>query len=69
MKETERNNPADTGVSAEGGGGGTPGIGAVALQPMVQIMERLRWEKLMKDCLQWEEPHSGAEQKSEKSFP
>ena len=41
MRICERNNPADTKVSAEGGGGGAPGAGAeIPLQPVEQTMVR-----------------------------
>ena len=39
MRIHERNNSADTKVTAEGGGGGAPGTGAeIPLQPMEQTM-------------------------------
>ena len=41
VRTCKRNNPADTKVSAEGGGGGAPGTGAeILLQPMVKTMVR-----------------------------
>ena len=41
MRISERNNPADTKVSAEGGRGGAPGAAAeIPLQPMEQPMVR-----------------------------
>ena len=39
MRRWERNNSADSEVSGEGGGGGSPGAGAeIPLQPMVKTM-------------------------------
>ncbi|NXL08435.1 RETR1 regulator, partial [Mesembrinibis cayennensis] len=41
VRTCERNNPADTKVSEEGGGGGAPGARAeISLQPMVKTMVR-----------------------------
>ena len=56
MRIHERNSPADTKVSAEGGGGGAPGTGAeISLQPMEKTVGEA-------GCpLQPKEVHSGAE--------
>ena len=41
VRTCKRNNPADTKVSEEGGGGGAPGAGAeIPLQPVVKTMVR-----------------------------
>ena len=56
MRIRERNNPADTKVSEEGGGGGAPGAGAeIPLQPVVKTMVRQAVP------LQPMEEHSGAD--------
>ncbi|GAB0180481.1 hypothetical protein GRJ2_000513400 [Grus japonensis] len=56
VRRCERNNPADTKVSAEGGAGGAPGAGAeIPLQPLEKTMVRQAVP------LQPTEVHGGAE--------
>ena len=56
MRTCKRNNPADTKVSEEGGGGDAPGAGAkIPLQPMVKTLVRQAVP------LQSREVHGGAD--------
>ncbi|GAB0205519.1 F-box only protein 31 [Grus japonensis] len=75
-RRCERNSPADTKVSEEGGEGGAPGAGiSISLQPLEQLVkncspwEGLTLEKLVEDCLLWEGPQAGAGAECEESSP